>query len=156
MYCTRMDMSKCKNHSMTSAEFDAGEDEYHISEEPTPGTSSQNVDQGDQEKHKAPKCARCRNHGISATKKGHKTCPFLHCPCHRCRLNDRRRQLNMVQRQSKFEPWQTEKMPAINTSITLSKLERVDKLTLCRAFLYAHGASAFRVLLLEESKMARG
>lgn len=155
-----MDLSKCKNHTMTSADFDA-DDEYHISVgEPAPGTSGTQAQStskaGDQEKHKAPKCARCRNHGISATKKGHKSCPFLHCPCHRCRLNDRRRQLNMVQRQSKFEPWPSEKMHAINTSITLSKLERVDRLTLCRAFLYAHGASAYRILLLEESKMARG
>ena len=35
-----MDLSKCKNHTMTG-DFDAGEAEYHISAEATPGTSGQ-------------------------------------------------------------------------------------------------------------------
>lgn len=41
---------------------------------------------------RSPKCAKCRNHGISVKKKGHKRrCKYSHCNCPRCCLIEERR-----------------------------------------------------------------
>lgn len=51
--------------------------------------SSDSDSQGDgksqKSKKRVPKCARCKNHGISAKVKDHKDmCPMRYCFCHRC------------------------------------------------------------------------
>lgn len=41
---------------------------------------------------RSPKCAKCRNHGISVKKKGHKRrCKYAKCNCPRCCLIEERR-----------------------------------------------------------------
>lgn len=41
---------------------------------------------------RSPKCAKCRNHGISVKKKGHKRrCKYKECQCPRCCLIEERR-----------------------------------------------------------------